>query len=262
MSVLAQRKTDKLDRGLIAMKVSNGVFLSWRILGEEYYDVSYNVYRDGTLLTTTPLSVSNYTDKSGTLSSKYTVEPVWNGSAQSGLQTKQSSVLSLGTQSPFAIPWANGYKEIKLTHEGIASTLIPNDACCADVDGDGELEILMKFDNLNEMEQSYPKNGPTVGGKVTHEYTIFEALKQNGERLWWVNCGPIMGDFQNTEQNIVAYDWDGDGMAEAIFRAADGTEIHAADGKTYVVGDKSKNWRGATGGGTNWFMHAGAEYLV
>ena len=262
MSVFSQRKTDKLDRGLIAMKVSNGVFLSWRILGEEYYDVSYNVYRDGTLITQTPLNVSNYTDKSGTLSSKYTVEPVWNGSAQSGLQTKQSTVLSLGAQSTAVTPWANGYKEIKLTHEDIASTLVPNDACCADVDGDGELEILMKFDNLSEMQQSYPKNGPTVGGKVTHEYTIFEALKQNGERLWWVNCGPNMGDFQNNEQNIVAYDWDGDGMAEAIFRAADGTEIHAADGKTYVVGDKNKNWRGATGGGTNWFMHAGAEYLV
>ena len=80
--------------------------------------------------------------------------------------------------------------------------------------------------------------------------------------LWWVNCGPNMGDFQNNEQNIVAYDWDGDGKAEAVFRAADGTTIHMADGTTYVVGDASKNYRAATGGGTNWFMHDGAEYLL
>ena len=47
-SCYAQRVVDKLDRGLVAMKVSKGVFLSWRVLGEEYYDVQYNVYRDGT----------------------------------------------------------------------------------------------------------------------------------------------------------------------------------------------------------------------
>ena len=39
----SQRIVDKLDRGLVAQKVSKGVFLSWRILGEEYYDVTYNV---------------------------------------------------------------------------------------------------------------------------------------------------------------------------------------------------------------------------
>ena len=141
-------------------------------------------------------------------------------------------------------------------HKDITSTLVPNDACCADVDGDGELEILMKFDNASEIAASYPREGNNG------EYSIFEVLKMDGTRLWWVNCGPNMGDFQNNEQNIVAYDWDGDGKAEAVMRAADGTTIHCADGTTYVVGDASKNYRAATGGGTNWFMHDGAEYLV
>ena len=58
----SQRIVDKLDRGLVAQKVSKGVFLSWRILGEEYYDVTYNVYRNGVKITNTPLEVSNYTD--------------------------------------------------------------------------------------------------------------------------------------------------------------------------------------------------------
>ena len=130
------------------------------------------------------------------------------------------------------------------------------------MDGDGELEILMKFDNLSEMEQSYPKNGPTINGKVTNEYSIFEVLKQDGTRLWWVNCGPNMGDFQNNEQNIVAYDWDGDGKAEAVMRAADGTVIHMANGETYTVGNSSVNVRGTTGGGVNWFVTTDGEYLV
>ena len=248
IGIRAQRTVDVLDRGLVAMKVSGGIYLSWRILGEEYYNVTYNVYRDGQKLNDAPLSVSNYTDRSGTLSSTYTVKAVVNGSEQD--------------ESKAVKPWTTSYKEIQLKHEGIKSTLVPNDATCADVDGDGELEILMKFDNLSEMEQSYPKNGPTINGTVTREYTIMECLKMDGTRLWWVNCGPNMGDFQNNEQNIVAYDWDGDGRAEAVMRAADGTVIHLADGTTYTVGDPSVNVRGATGGGTNWFVTTDGEYLV
>ena len=47
-SVHAQRKSDVLTRGLVAMKAKSGNFLSWRRLGEEYYDTYYNVYRNGT----------------------------------------------------------------------------------------------------------------------------------------------------------------------------------------------------------------------
>lgn len=244
----AQRTTDKLDRGLVAIKVSDGVFLSWRITGEEYYDTEYNVYRDGTKLNETPLSVSNFTDKQGTATASYTVRAVSQGQEQS--------------PCPAINVWGSSYKEIKLAHPGIKSRLCPNDATCADVDGDGELEILLKYDNIDEMEQSYPKYGPTIDGKATGEYSIFECLKLDGTRLWWVNCGPNMGDFQNNEQNIMAYDWDGDGRAEAVMRAADGTVVHMADGTTYTVGDASKNVRDATGGGTNWFVTTDGEYLL
>lgn len=237
----AQRQTDKLDRGVIAMKVSGGVYVNWRIPAEEYYDVTYNVYRNGMKLNDKPLTVSNFTDKSGTLANTYTVSAIIKGKEQA--QCKPASV------------WASSYKEIKLKHEGIKSTLVPNDACCADLDGDGQLDMLMKFDNANEREAGFPKEG------YQGEYSIFEALKLDGTRLWWVNCGPNMGDFQNNEQNIVAYDWDGDGKAEVVMRAADGTTIHCADGSTYVVGDASKNYRSGTKSG-QWFMRTGAEYLV
>ena len=245
----SQRIVDKLDRGLVAQKVSKGVFLSWRILGEEYYDVTYNVYRNGVKITNTPLEVSNYTDVSGTVSNSYSVSAVVRGVEQE--------------QCVAVKPWSTSYMEINPKHDAsLLSTYVPNDACCADVDGDGELEILLKYDNQSEMAQSYPKNGPTVNGKVTHEYTLLECLKLDGTVLWWINCGPNMGDFQNNEINIVGYDWDGDGKAEVVIRAADGTTIHQADGTVFTVGSASLNYRAATGGGTNWFMHDGAEYLV
>ena len=242
INVMAQRTMDKLDRGLVAIKTDAGVFCSWRIFGEEYYDVKYNIYRDGTKLNAEPLAVSNYVDATGTTSSKYTVSAVVRGDEKA--------------QCDAASVWTQKYLEITPDHGSLTSTYVPNDACMADVDGDGELEILMKYDNQSEISASYPKGG------YNGEYSIVEVFKLNGKKLWWLDFGPNMGDFQNNEQNIVAYDWDGDGKAEAVMRAADGTVIHAADGQTYVIGDATKNYRAATGGGTNWFMHEGAEYLV
>ena len=241
LSVQAQRTMDKLDRGLVAIQTTNGVYCSWRILGEEYYDVKYNLYRDGTKIASN-LDVSNYTDTSGSAGSRYTVKAVVRGTEKAA--SKEATV------------WSQNYLEITPDHGSLTSTYIPNDACCADVDGDGEVEILLKFDNLSESDANYPRNG------YNGEYCIAEVYKLNGKKLWWLDFGPNMGDFQNNEQNIVAFDWDQDGKAEAVMRAADGTTIHMADGTTYVVGDASKNYRSNTGGGTNWFMHDGAEYLV
>ena len=249
LASFAQRQTDQLDRGLVAMKVSNGVFVSWRVLGEEYYDVQYNVYRGTEKLNDEPLNVSNFLDKSGTSSSVYTIKKVVKGIEDS-------------TPSKQVTPWSSSYKEIVLEHEGIKSTLVPNDACCADVDGDGELEIIMKFDNLSEMEQSYPKYGPKIDGVNTYEYTIFECLKLDGTRLWWLNCGPNMADFQNNEQNVVAYDWDGDGKAECVMRVTDGAVMHTSKGTTYTIGNASSNVRAANGGGVNWFITTDGEYLL
>ena len=252
MSVLtafSQRKTDALDRGLIAIKTTNGVYCSWRIMGEEYYDVTYNLYRDGTKVNSEPLSVSNYSDAAGTASSKYTVKAVVRGTEQAA--------------SKEATPWAQNYLEITPKHDNsITSTLVPNDACCADVDGDGVLEILMKFDNQNEISASFPKEGNNG------EYTILEVLKMDGTLLWWVNCGPNMGDFQNNEQNIVAYDWDQDGKAEAVMRLEEGSVIHMADGTTYTIGADGQNgtawtnYRTPKTGGVEWFTHYGNEFLV
>jgi len=250
LSVQAQRYSyDKLDRGLVAQKVSSGVFLSWRILGEEYYDVQYNVYRDGEKITETPLEVSNFLDTEGSTSSKYSIAPVIRG--------KEAA------KGKEVTPWSKSYMEIIPQHDAsLKSTYVPNDACCCDVDGDGELEILLKYDNADEIGQSFPKNGPVINGKNTKEYSLLECLKLDGTVLWWINCGPNMGDFQNNEINIVGYDWDGDGKAEVVLRAADGTTIHKADGTVYTVGNANLNYRADYGGGVNWFMCQGAEYLL
>ena len=243
VGAMAQRATDVLDRGLVAVKTDGGIFCSWRIMGEEYYDVKYNIYRDGIKLNSEPLDVSNYLDADGSTGSKYSVEAVVRGVPQ-----KHSEAVT---------PFENNYLEVKMDHGSLTSTYVPNDACCADVDGDGELEILLKFDNSNDINAGYLPNG------YNGEYATVEVYKLDGTKLWWLDFGPNMADFQNNENNIVAYDWDGDGKAEAVMRAADGTTIHMANGQTHVVGDPDKNYRPeGPNGGANFFMHDGAEYLL
>lgn len=243
LTAMAQRQTDQLDRGLVAIRTTNGVYCSWRIQADEYYDTQYDLYRNGVKVNDTPLSVSNYLVSGASASDTFTVRAIHRGQEQ--------------TACSEAKVWDKPYLEVNPQHDAsLTSTYVPNDACCADVDGDGQVEILLKYDNQSEINASYPRDG------YNGEYSLFECLKLDGTVLWWVNCGPNMGDFQNNEQNIVAYDWDGDGRAEAIFRAADGTTIHMADGSVYTVGDASLNYRDATGGGTNWFMHSGAEFLL
>ena len=255
MGANAQRFTDKLDRGLVAVKTTKGVYCSWRIQADEYYDVKYNLYRDGTKVNAEPLDVSNFTDTSGSESSQYTVKAVLNGVEQQA--------------SKAATVFKSNYKEIKIKHDAsLKATYEPNDACCADVDGDGEVEILMKFNNKEEGEQLYPKNGPTINGVATKEYSMLACLKQDGTVLWWVNCGPNMGDFQNNEQNIVGYDWDMDGKAEVVMRLEEGSTVHMADGTTYTIGANGKNGSSWTNyrepkasGSVEWFTHYGKEFL-
>ena len=246
ISASAQRTMDKLDRGLVAVKSGSSTFVSWRIQPDEYYDVTYTLYRNGSKIAE-GLTVSNYSDNQYSASNTYKVEAVKHtGNVMSGEVT----------------PWKTNYLEIVPKHPGeISSTLVPNDACCVDVDGDGIVEILQKFDNLQEISAGFPKEGNNG------EYTIMECLKLDGTVLWWVNCGPNMGDFQNNEQNIVGYDWDLDGKGEVIMRLCEGATVHMYDGSTYTVGADGKNgtswtnYRVPKSGGVEWFTHYGNEYL-
>jgi autotransporter-associated beta strand protein len=248
MGVHAQRFMDTLDRGLVAVKQASGVFLSWRIYGTEYYNVGYNVYRDGTRLNAMPLYVSNYTDASGSLSSTYAVAPVVNGVEQG-----KSAAVKVWGNDYLVIPKAK-----RISNDGktdITSAFEPNDATFGDVDGDGQMEVFIKEWNTVDNDAGFPL--------TSIDFDRIEVYKLDGTLLWWIDCGPNLTDFQHNETNIAVYDWDMDGKAEAVMRAADGTIIHMADGTTYEIGDKTKNYRAdLSSGQTEKFIHTGSEFLV
>ena len=77
-TALAQRHTDQLDRGLVAIPAASGNFVSWRRQANEYYNVTYNLYRGDTKIQS-DLNVTNFMDTGGNSSSTYRVEAVVNG---------------------------------------------------------------------------------------------------------------------------------------------------------------------------------------
>ena len=119
-----------LDRGTVAVKSGTNVYLSWRLLGTENYDTAFDVFRDGEKIATVTDS-TNYTDlRVGT---SYTVVP-------SGESVSSGKAVSV---------WDNQYMTIPLDRpEGGTSfddetyTYSPNDITPADVDGDGEYELI------------------------------------------------------------------------------------------------------------------------
>ncbi|MFI7637536.1 hypothetical protein [Nonomuraea sp. NPDC049400] len=225
------RRMAKLDRGLVAVPTGQGTLVSWRMLGTDPAEVSFKLYRDGKLLTTT--GKTNYLD-SGTGS--YTVAAVLDG--------------RVGRRSAPVRPWAAPYLDIPLdkptggvTPSGGSYDYRANDAAAADLDGDGQYEIVLKWDPSNSKDNS---QGGYTGAAV------FDAYELDGTRLWRINLGRNVRAGAHYSPFLVD-DFDGDGRAEFVVKTADGT----VDGAGTVIGDAAADHR-TTGGR----ILSGPEYLT
>ena len=83
----AQRHTDRLDRGLVAIPDGNtgsstSNMVTWRRLANEYFGVTYNLYKNGSLLAQ-GLTTTCYSDNSNApAGTQYQVAAVVNGVEQ------------------------------------------------------------------------------------------------------------------------------------------------------------------------------------
>lgn len=241
IGAFAQRTTDKLDRGIVAVPSNSGggYLVSWRIFGEEYYDTEYNLYRDGVKVNSTPLSVSNYQDTNGTSQSTYQVAAVVRGVEQEKCDPVKS--------------WGQQYMEIPVAPvtdrngDDASADYTLNDVSLADLDGDGISEFIVK---------RACRVVTDVNQKV--RFHQIDCYDHKGNRLWWIDLGPNMLAGADEQWDAVAYDWDGDGKAEVLMRGQDNMIIHHADGTTTTIG--------STGVDTRWsgieYTSTGNEYLL
>ena len=238
-SAQAARQMEWLNRGLVAVKTTNGVFLSWRVLGTDGNTTGFNLYRDGEKIASfTGSQASNYTDTKGTASSKYFVKAVVGGK-----EIAADAAVSV---------WSNQYLTVNLDRPNGGSdyTYSPNDIAVGDVDGDGEFELVLKWDPSNSKDNS--QKGKT--GNV-----IIDCYKINGKKLWRIDLGVNIRAGAHYTQMLVG-DYDSDGKAEFAVKTAPGTKD--GSGKYLSLGsakgaDHSKDYRNSNG-----YILTGPEWLT
>ncbi|MFZ3560935.1 rhamnogalacturonan lyase [Streptomyces sp. BH055] len=236
-SAATARQAEKLDRGLVSVHTDAGNLVSWRWLGTDPDDVAFNVYRAGTKVNSTPVTGStNFFHDGAPSSADYTVRAVVNGTEQA--------------DSAHAIQLRSGYKDVPITPpaggttpDGVAYTYEANDASVGDLDGDGVLEFVLKWQPTNAKDNS--QSGYTGN-------TIVDAVKFDGTRMWRVDLGRNIRSGAHYTQFQV-YDYDGDGKAEVAMKTSDGTK----DGKGTVIGSSSADHRNSSG-----YVLSGPEYLT
>ena len=263
----AQRVTDNLDRGLVAVNMGGSTFLSWRILAQEYFGVTYNVYRDDVKIAD-GLTVSNFTDSG--VGTSYTVSAVVNGVEQAQ-SASVSSLWPVSAKGNSVDKYLSGRVDLTLATvydrngNDVTANYSPNDAEFADLDGDGQLEMIIKRLNTVDAANVYPQSNTT-------EFVVLDAYDINWQTgtatlMWRIDCGPNMVSLNSTEINIIAYDWDGDGNAEVVLRGADNMIVYDNTGKNrlYTIGDMTVNTRNTfspSSGAQYAWTHTGNEYLL
>lgn len=206
---------ERLNRGLVAVKTGNGIFLSWRLFLEEvsgYSDTGmtgtdFAVYRNGERIGTV-MESTNYLDARGTEKDRYAVAPIKDG--REGEPCGEVKV------------WEKEYLDIPLhkpeggvTPAGEAYEYHANDMSIGDVDGDGEYEYIVKWD---------PSNSHDVSIKGYTGKCYLDCMKLDGTLLWRLDMGVNIRAGAHYTQFMV-YDFNGDGKAEMAVKTAPGTKM-------------------------------------
>ncbi len=219
-SVPAQRQMESLSRGLVAARLpEGGVFVSWRLFGTDPAGLAFNLYRS--------------TGSSAPL--KVNPEPITgptcliDAEAPPG-QALEYSVRTVrqGRESHPSAParvWDRPFLEIPIQP---LPDYRPGDASVADLDGDGEYELV-----VHQVSRGRDNSFAGITGTP-----VLDAYELDGTLLWRIDLGINIREGEHYTQFMVC-DLDGDGRAELACKTADGTR----DGAGKILGDPAKDWR-------------------
>ncbi|MDR1023521.1 MAG: rhamnogalacturonan lyase [Prevotellaceae bacterium] len=242
------RQMERLNRGVVAVACDSGVFISWRLLGDEDPQTLFNLYRNGEQVNGLPLAGATcWMDAAGTPTDRYVVKTLENGKEVAA--------------SPQVAPWDKPYMALQLNRPPLSvdSTIpyreryraqlagyLPNDCSVGDLDGDGEYELVVKW-NARARDNSHAGMTDPV---------LLDAYKLDGTHLWRIDLGINIRAGAHYTQFMV-YDLDGDGKAEVVCKTAPGTKD--GQGNSVLLGDDDPNADYRNGAG---HILAGPEYLT
>lgn len=273
------RQVEDLNRGVVAVRQSSSqVYVGWRMLGTDATDVAFNLYRVGgpggplaplesgqplpapsgpsVKLNGTPLTqTTDFVDSSlteanlDTYEYAYYVAPVIDG-----VEQDPSELFTLEADSPvqqfMSIPLQKPADGV--TPAGGNYSYNANDASVGDLDGDGQYEIILKWDPSNAKDNS--QSGYT-GNVYLDAYSLTPDATGN-HLLWRIDLGHNIRAGAHYTQFLV-YDFDGDGRAEVATKTAPGT-IDGNNNPVLLGSDQvTDDYRNSSG-----YILTGPEYLT
>jgi rhamnogalacturonan endolyase len=213
---------EQLDRGVVAIRQGKQVVVSWRTLTSDAVGQAFDVYRNGQKLNSQPLCQGGtfYIDEA----------PLAGGATYEVRGGGKNGSYQLRADAP------EGYLSVKLqkpadgiTPDGRTFSYTANDASVGDVDGDGQYEIVLKWDPTNAHDNAHDGyTGPT----------LLDCYRLDGTLLWRIDLGINIRSGAHYTPYIF-YDLDGDCRAELMVRTSDGTR----DGVGHVIGDAKADYR-------------------
>ena len=196
-------------------ELTSGVYVSWRSFeadfdGSNNLTTTFDVYRNGSQIAS-DITFTNLVDEGGSAGDTYLV--VGSNDSSIGLHAKETAV------------WANKYMEFNLycpddetMPDGSSCDFSANDMSVGDLDGNGDLELLVKWYPSNAKDNSgYGYTGKTFIDAYDVDFSTGAA-----SLLWRIDMGVNIRSGAHYTQFQV-WDYDGDGKAEVAVKTADGT---------------------------------------
>lgn len=197
--------------------------ISWRLLKTDPSNVAFDIYK----------SVD------GEMEVKLNEEPISNTTSwvDADIDVSKTNVyrVTLANQAETLCDYTftsemaeKFYHEIRLNMNvpDASITYSPDDIQLGELDGDGELEIVVKRE---------PYDGANQGG-WNNGSTLLEAYKMDGTFLWQIDLGINIRSGSHYTSYIL-YDFDGDGLCEIAFRSSEGTKFGDGKGITDAYGN-------------------------
>ena len=256
MLTITAHSTERLTRHVLAVPQSasgTNYLVSWRMLDTDDDYITFDVLKNGATIASDINCSTCYLDTKGSKTAAYSIV------------TKHHGVPADTTEA--VKPWQNIYATVVLdrpasvTFHDNVNTYSPNDCSVADVDGDGTLELVVKW------EPSYPADNSQGGFTGPTFFDCYKLTETDGRitasRLWRIDMGHNIRSGPHYVPFLV-YDFDGDGLAEFVVKTGPGTidgvghyVTEAADDATIRATDNSREY--LNGGGQVMY---GPEFLT